>query len=247
MLFDLRSRGRRRTVQVVYLGLALLMFGGLVLFGVGAGNGFGGLLNAFTGNGSSGAAKQVVSQQEKTALKATALRPNDPAAWSSLVEARYESAGQGSDYNPTAQAYTAAGIKELKLATQAWQRYLALTPHPDANLALLVARAYDATGGYADEADTWEIVTAANPNIATYFEYLAAAAYRAKQVRKGDLAAAKAISLTPKLQQLQVKTELNQLKAQADPSAVTTSTPSVATAPNVTTTPSTTTGTKSGK
>ena len=44
MLFDLRSRGRRRTVQAVYLGLAIILGGGLVLFGVGAGNGFGGLL-----------------------------------------------------------------------------------------------------------------------------------------------------------------------------------------------------------
>ncbi len=80
MLFDLRGRGRRRTVQAIYLGLALLMGGGLVLFGVGAGNGFGGLLNAFNGNGSSsGAQKQVVSSQEKAALSArprpTAERP----------------------------------------------------------------------------------------------------------------------------------------------------------------------------
>ena len=81
MLFDLRSRGRRRTVQVVYLGLALLMGGGLVLFGVGAGNGFGVILNAFTGNGSSGAQTQVVSQAEKAALRQTKLHPNDPAGW----------------------------------------------------------------------------------------------------------------------------------------------------------------------
>ena len=32
MLFDLRGRGRRRTVQAVYLSLALLLGGGLVLF-----------------------------------------------------------------------------------------------------------------------------------------------------------------------------------------------------------------------
>jgi len=36
MLFDLRGRGRRRTVQVIYGGLALLMGSGLVLFGVGS-------------------------------------------------------------------------------------------------------------------------------------------------------------------------------------------------------------------
>ena len=81
MLFDLRSRGRRRTVQAVYLGLAVLMGGGLVLFGVGAGNGFGGILNAFTGGGSSGAQTQVVSQAEKTALQQTRLHPTDPAGW----------------------------------------------------------------------------------------------------------------------------------------------------------------------
>ena len=71
MLFDLRSRGRRRTVQGVYLGLAVLIGGGLVLFGVGAGNGLGGLLNAFNGGGSSSGQKAVVSAQEQQAIKAT--------------------------------------------------------------------------------------------------------------------------------------------------------------------------------
>jgi len=52
MLFDLRGRGRRRTVQAVYLGLAILMGGGLVLFGVG-GNVSGGLLDAIKNNPSS--------------------------------------------------------------------------------------------------------------------------------------------------------------------------------------------------
>src|SRR5437660_8197535 len=118
MLFDLRSRGRRRTVQAVYLGLALLMGGGLVLFGVGAGNGFGGILNAFTGGGSNTAAKQAVSQQEKTALKATQQRPNDPQAWASLVQARYQAAGQGNNYDSASGQYTSSGIKELKSSVQ---------------------------------------------------------------------------------------------------------------------------------
>ncbi len=46
MLFDLRGRGRRRTVRVIYVGLALLMGVGLVGFGVGGGFGGGGILNA---------------------------------------------------------------------------------------------------------------------------------------------------------------------------------------------------------
>ena len=110
MLFDLRGRGRRRTVQTVYLGLALLMGGGLVLFGVGAGNGFGGILNAFTGNGSGSAQKQVVSQQEKAALAAVKARPNDPAAWGQLVSARWTSATtQGTNFDPTTGTFTASG------------------------------------------------------------------------------------------------------------------------------------------
>ena len=36
MLFDLRGTGRRRTVKIVYVTLAILMGGGLVLFGIGA-------------------------------------------------------------------------------------------------------------------------------------------------------------------------------------------------------------------
>lgn len=211
MLFDLRSRGRRRTVQVVYLGLAVLMGGGLVLFGVGAGNGFGGILNAFTGNGSGSAQKQVVTQQEKTALKETQLRPTDPSAWSDLVQARWTSAGQGSNYDANT-GFTASGKKELALGTQAWQRYLLLTKSPNPDVAVLAARAYSALGDYAHQASAWELESAANPTQPKGFECLAAAAYAAKQTRKGDLAAAKAISLVPKAQQLTIKQALTQAK-----------------------------------
>ena len=53
MLFDLRGRGRRRTVQTIYLTLAILLGGGLVLFGIG-GSVSGGLFDALglTGGGS---------------------------------------------------------------------------------------------------------------------------------------------------------------------------------------------------
>src|ERR1700752_3907346 len=140
MLFDLRSRGRRRTVQAVYLGMAILMGGGLVLFGVGAGNGFGGLLNGIGGNGSGSAGSQAVTQQEQAALKATKKHPTDPQAWLSLVDARYSAAGEGSNYNANVVApdgslgvYTSSGKKELTAATQAWQQYLRLTSTPDPN------------------------------------------------------------------------------------------------------------------
>src|SRR5918997_620937 len=47
MLFDLRGTGRRRTVKVVYITLAFLMGGGLVLFGIG-GDVSGGLVDVIT-------------------------------------------------------------------------------------------------------------------------------------------------------------------------------------------------------
>ncbi len=211
MLFDLRGRGRRRTVQVIYLGLALIMVGGLLLVGVGTGSG-GGILNAFTNNGSGGAQSQVVSQQEKTALRATRLRPNDPAAWASLVEARWSSAGQGNNYNSTTGQFTANGKKELLATTQAWKRYLSLKKSPDTITATLAARAYSALADYQGEAAAWEFVTLSNPTAANAFECLAASAYAAKQTRKGDLATAKALTLVPKVSQFQVKQQLAQAK-----------------------------------
>ena len=48
MLFDLRGRGRHRTVQIVYTTLAVLMAAGLILFGVGSGLA-GGLIDAING------------------------------------------------------------------------------------------------------------------------------------------------------------------------------------------------------
>jgi hypothetical protein len=213
MLFDLRSRGRRRTVRGVYLGLAILMGGGLVLFGVGTGVGGGGLLNAFGGGGSSNQ-NQVVNQQEQQAVKATQANPTDPSAWASLLQARWTAATQAPDFNSNTGTFTAAGRNELAGAAQAWQRYLALTKNPDPNLATLAARANALLGNYGAAAGAWEVVTIASPGSAKGYECLAANAYAAKQTRKGDLATAKALSLVPKAQQALLKTQLQQAKTQ---------------------------------
>jgi hypothetical protein len=210
MLFDLRSRGRRRTVQAVYLGLAIILGGGLVLFGVGTGTGGGGLLNAFGGGSSN--QKQVISSDEKNALAAIKLHPNDPNAWASLVQARWTSAGQGNNFNSSTNTFTAAGKKELRATAQAWQKYLSLTKAPSSDVAILAARAYSALGDYANQAAAWEIETTANPHEVKGFECLAASAYAAKQTRKGDLAAARAVSLSPKVSRLTVKQTLQQAK-----------------------------------
>lgn len=219
MLFDLRSRGRRRTVQAVYLTLAVLIGGGLVLFGVGTGSGNGGLLNAF--GGGSGSSKPAVSQAEKSALRQTKLNPTSASAWGALVQARYEAAGQ--DQNQTTGAFTSAGLQKLRQAGDAWQHYVKLTKKPDSTVALLAAHAYDSLGDPKQGVGAWQAVTQANPTAFTYYEYLAADAWQAKETDLGDLASQKAINLAPKAQRLQVKSTLNQLKSKATSSGSATS------------------------
>lgn len=210
MLFDLRSRGRRRTVQGVYLALALLMGLGLVLFGVGAGNGIGGLLNAFTGNGSGNSQNQAVSQQEQGALKAVKAHPNSAAAWGNLLQARWTTAGN--EFNSTTSTFTAAGKRELTKATEAWQRYVQLTKNPDPGLANLAARAYGGLGDYGGEANAWAAETAVSPSDAHGFECLAASAFAAGQTDRAQLALTKALSMVPKAQRTTVKTQITAAK-----------------------------------
>jgi hypothetical protein len=211
MLFDLRSRGRRRTVQVIYSLLAMVMLGGLVLFGVGAGNGIGGLLNAFTNNGSN-SNHQAIDQQTRSALRETQRNPNSAHAWAALVQARWSAAGTGSNFDSTTNTYTAAGKHQLRLATHAWQRYQALTKSPSPGVATLAARASSTIGDWNGAATAWEFVANAEPTAPAPYMCLAATAYAANQTRKGDLAAAQALSLAPKLQRVQLRQELKAAK-----------------------------------
>lgn len=210
MLFDLRARGRRRTVQAVYLGLAVLIGGGLILFGVGTGSGVGGLLNAFT-NGSSGSSTPHATQAEKAALRQTQLHPSSPQAWIQLINARV-AAGQ-QQCNGT--ACTATGRKDLQSAGVAWQHYTTLVKHPDLTVARTMASTYETVGDFKHAAAAWLLVTQADPTNPAYFELLARDAYAAKETRIGDLAAQRALSLVPKAQQKQLQKQLQQFKTGA--------------------------------
>ena len=214
MLFDLRSKSRRRTVQVIYLGLAIVMGGGLILFGVGTGNGNGGLLNSFTGNGSNSGQNSAINAQTRSAEKQVRSHPSDPAAWSALVQAQWSAANTGSNLNSTTGAFTDAGKRALAQVVASYQHYTSLTSSPTVDTSILAARAYGALANYSGEATAWENVTQAAPTQLKGYECLAAASYAAKQTRKGDLAAAKALSLAPKLQRVTLKAALNAAKTQ---------------------------------
>jgi hypothetical protein len=218
MLFDLRGRGRRQTVKVVYILLAVLMGGGLVLFGIGGGGAMqGGLVDAITGSSGGDTGTQRFEAKERAALVATQQRPSAPAAWAALARARVQTAGVGDNFDPNAGTYTAAGKAKLAAAADAWNKYLSLEPkHPDDRVAGLMVRAFDQTGlnRPEDAVKAQEIITEARPKDTT-FATLAIYAYQAGQTRKGDLARQKALELAPKDQRNTLKSQLDQAKQAA--------------------------------
>ncbi len=212
MLFDLRGRGRRRTVQVFYVFLAIIMGGGLVFLGIGTGNDFGSVFDALGGSGSGSG--DVFATQEKNAEKRLKVNPNDSAAWATLARARVQQATQGESVDQKTGQLTRKGREKLQDASTAWQRYLALNPaKPDSALASLMVEAYGeaALNDPAKGVRAAEIVTESRPSAQGFFQ-LAVFAYAAKDKRRGDLAAAKTLELTPPARKTETKLRLERAK-----------------------------------
>jgi hypothetical protein len=215
MLFDLRGR-RRRAVQATYLTLAVLMGGGLVLFGIGGASG--GILDAITGNnsggtsGDSGLEKRIERQEAR--LK---VSPNDPAALAALVRLHYQVASSQTPSGST--AIPEEGKDDLRQAGAYWDRYVKATdndPNPDlARVALIV---FDKTGlnQPAKAKDVVRVIAADENNAQTYL-LLVQYATAAGDKRTAQLAAQKAVDLAPKGQQKQVEKTAEQLQTAAPP------------------------------
>jgi hypothetical protein len=193
------------------------MVAGLVLVGVGTGSNNGGLLNAFTNNGSSSGQNDAVTSQIKSALKATQKTPNSASAWGQLLQARFSAAGTGNNYNTTTDAYTASGKKQLAHAASDWTRYVSLTKDkPKLPYPFLAAEIYQFLGQWSNASGAWQYAVTADPASALKpYLCLALNSYAAKQKSQGELAAAKAIKLAPKLEQLQLKESLQNAKSSA--------------------------------
>jgi hypothetical protein len=217
VLFDLRGRGRRRTVQGIYLSLAILMGGGLVLFGVG-GNVSGGLLDALKNNPSSGSS-DVFQKRLVAAEKLTVAQPANAQAWANVVKLRFQVAGTGDSYDNNTGAFTDKGKVELQRVDQAWNRYLELSPKKlDTTAATYMVQAY--APGALNKSDklvrAYEVVIdgTAKPTFDQY-RNLAIYSYVAGQSRKGDLARGKALSLAPKDQRSVVRQQIDAQKTAA--------------------------------
>jgi hypothetical protein len=222
MLFDLRGSGRRTTVKIVYLTLAVLMGGGLVLFGIG-GDVSGGLVDALTENeGSTSVSDDRFRDRAAQAQRAAEANPRDAEAWAAVARARYQYASTGDFFDQNTGQFTDEGKAQLQAASQAWERHLALAKdNPDDSVATIMVQAYSQAGlnDPAKAVAAQEIITEERPKDST-FATLAVLAYQAGQTRKGDLATKEALRLADEDDRNTLKSELEAAKQQAVASQV---------------------------
>jgi len=214
MLFDLRGSGRRRTVKIVYITLAFLMGGGLVLFGIG-GAVSGGLVDAITNNsGGGGDTTGRLENAERAATRRARANPTDAAAWAAVARARFNLANAGDNLDPNTGAYSADGRRMLRAAGDAWEKHVELAKQPDDRVASLMVQAYSALGDGVKATRAQEVIAEARNSAGTYAQ-LALLAYQAGQTRTGDLARRKALALTPKDMRENLKGQLDAARSAA--------------------------------
>jgi hypothetical protein len=217
MLFDLRGSGRRTTIKVVYLTLALLMGGGLVLFGIG-GDVSGGLVDAITERSNTGSAgTEDFQRRADEADRRARANPQDAAAQAAAARARYQLAGAGEYFDQASGTFTEEGKAQLQKSSEAWKRYLALDPKPiDDSVASLMVQVYSEVGLNEPEnaVRAQEIITEARPRDAT-FATLAVLAYQAGQTRKGDLARREALDRADKDERATLREQIDAAKQQS--------------------------------
>jgi hypothetical protein len=224
MLFDLRGRGRRTTVRVVYIGLAVLLGGSLIFLGVGTGFGGGGFLGAVGEN--EGSSSASYSSQIKKYEKLTKEQPRNVSAWENLAKAQLHEAS-GEAYVTRSGTVTSKGKELYARTARSWNSYIALNPpSPNPELAQQMVSVFDEEGlnQPSEAVKVLQIVTAARPESASLFAALAEYAYKAHNTSLGDLASEKAVGLAPAAQRARLKTELAELKKHPNPSESVTAT-----------------------
>jgi hypothetical protein len=216
MLFDLRSRGRRRTVQVVYVVLALIFLVGFLGFGVGGGFGGGGILENVFG-GKEGSRASSYQSQISAAEQRIHKNPTDPEGWAKLADARLHEANGSEFFDESTGKYTTAGKALLLKISADWNHYLSLNPpKPNMTVAQEMLRVYGPEGLNQPSANVQllqQVVIPGSPPSASWYGRLALFAYEAKNASLGDLASKKTLDLTPASKRSLVKAELEKIKA----------------------------------
>ena len=221
MLFDLTGK-RKRTVQVVYLTLAILMGAGLVVFGIGS-DVSGGLGDLFGGGSGSNQADKTIEKKIDAAEKTLQRDPQNAPALAQVVRGHYQLATAEAD--PNTSEFTEDAKPELQETVDAWVRYEKAVEKPDVALGRLVIQAYDGLGRLTPDqtdakpywtgaSDAAEVVADSKPNAQNYIVWVQYATL-AGQTRKADLAGKRAIELAPKNQKKAAKQAVDQAKQSA--------------------------------
>jgi hypothetical protein len=215
MLFDLRGK-RRRAVQVIYAGLALLMAVGLVGAGIGS-DVSGGIFDIFTGGGDADIsdANKETQKRIESANDKLETNPRDQAALIQVIRGHYTIAA--SDADTQTGEFGDDGKDELKKASEAWKKYLALKPEKvDDALASLMMQAYSPGAlNEPDNATTAAEIVAESRNDPSSYIQLVQFASLAGQKRKADLAGEKALDLATPEERKVVKQAIEQAKQAA--------------------------------
>jgi hypothetical protein len=214
MLFDLRGR-RRRVVQATYLLLAVLLGGGLVLFGIG-GDVSGGLFDAFSDRGGGGGnGNDALEERVDRLERRVAANPGNTAALQELVRDYYGLATIQQESGAT--EFPDEAKDELRRAASAWQRYVAAEEgEPNPTTATYALRVYDVPAlNQPKEAQKAAAIVAEAENDSSSYLQLVGYASLAGDKRTADLATQKAVDLAPKDQRKEVKQQAEQFKQSA--------------------------------
>ena len=224
MLFDLRDPRRKNAIRVIYAMLAVLMGGGLILFGIG-GEVSGGLFDGL-GIGSGRGGGSTFEDQIEEAEKQVEENPRDQQALLDLVTLNIQAGNEqveGFD-EETGFPITSADTEEsFGEAADAWDRYLSLNPpRPDSGAALVLATSFftlainattagDARRDVAIAADAQRVAAEGDPGVAN-FRDLARYLYLAGEFAAAERAADRAQAQAPPAQRRQIRNQLKEME-----------------------------------
>jgi hypothetical protein len=212
MLFDLQGK-RRRVVQATYLTLAVLMGGGLILFGIG-GDVSGGLVDAFNGGGG-GSGNEVAEERIESNEERVASNPQAQRAREELVRDYYSLAVSQTD--PNTGAFPTDAQDELQAASRNWNAYLELEGvEPDPSLANVALQIFDprALNQPEQAVRAARVIAQDGDDVGSYLLLVQYAAF-AGDKRTLALASKKAVALAPERQRKQVRRRISQIEGQA--------------------------------
>ena len=189
--------------------LALLMGGGLVLFGIG-GDVSGGLLDAFKGGGGS-SGNEALEDRIDNQKERLQQNPQNVVVLQNLVRDYYSLATSKQESN--SNAFPDDAKDDLRQAGVYWQRYIGATDEPNPDTAGYALQVYDVQAlNRPKEAQKAAAILAEAANDSASYLRLVSYAARAGDTRTADLATQKAVDLAPKAQRKLIKQQAEALK-----------------------------------